>query len=250
MSVLFLFLLSLINLIAYSIGDTIETPKKGVVILFKMKFNKIQFTTYLLGCLLFSIGAKFFIDSHLGTDPLDVMVIGIVQHIGLTIGIVSGIISIFFLAIWSLWNKKIPPISPFITMFLIGSLIDIWNVLKIENLTAPYLSPFVLLVVAIILAAYGSSLIIMSGIGIRIMDLIAITMVEKLKWHFFYAKMLLEIFFVVTGVLLSGPFGIGTFAFLFFVSPGIVLFMSANEKYLHLINYGLKKPTYQTVQTK
>lgn len=202
-------------------------------------FSKLQFSIYLLGCLLFSFGAKFFIDSHLGTDPLDVMVIGIVNRIGLTIGVVSGLISIVFLGIWSIWNKKVPPISPFITMFFVGSLIDLWNLLKLENLTNPILQPYALLTIAVILAAYGSSLIIMSGIGIRIMDLVAITMVEKLRWHFFYAKMSLEIFFVVTGVLLGGPFGIGTFAFLAFVSPGIVLFMSANEKYFKLPNYGL-----------
>lgn len=202
-------------------------------------FSKFQFAIYLLGCFLFSFGAKFFIDSHLGTDPLDVMVIGIVNHTGLTIGITSGLVSIVFLGAWSIWNKKIPPVSPFITMFFIGSLIDLWNLLRIEEFTSSIFSPYFLLTIAVLLAAYGSSLIIMSGIGIRIMDLVAITMVEKLNWHFFYAKMSLEIGFVVVGLILGGPFGIGTFAFLAFVSPGIVVFMIANEKYLKIPNYGL-----------
>lgn len=208
------------------------------------KFDKLQLFLYLLGCLLFSLGAKFFIDSDLGTDPLDVMVIGIVKNIGLTIGIISGLISIFFLVIWSIWNKKLPPLSPFITMFLIGNLIDLWNLMHLEKITNPFLSNYVLLAIAVLLASYGSSLIIMSGIGIRIMDLVAITMVEKLRWHFFYAKMSLEILFVVIGVLLNGPFGLGTFAFLLLVSPGIVLFMSANEKYFKLPNHGLKKKSH------
>lgn len=204
-------------------------------------FSPYQFYIYIVGCFLFSFGAKFFIDSNLGTDPLDVMVIGIVQHIGLTIGIVSGLVSILFLGIWSLWNKKRPPISPFITMFLIGSLIDLWNYLKVEELTTALFQPYLLLIFAVLFASYGSSLIIMSGIGIRIMDLVAITMVEKLKWHFFYAKMSLEVFFVVSGLLLGGPFGIGTFAFLLFVSPSIVLFMTLNERFLKIPNIGLNK---------
>lgn len=35
---------------------------------------------YGCGCLLFSFGAKFFIDAKLGVDPLDVLVLGIVKH--------------------------------------------------------------------------------------------------------------------------------------------------------------------------
>lgn len=170
---------------------------------------------------------EVYCQNNIGTDPLDVMLIGIVNNIGLTIGIVSGLVSIVFLGIWSLWNKKFPPISPFITMFFIGSLIDVWNYIKVENLTNAIMNEYFMLFFAVIFATYGSSLIIMSGIGVRIMDLIAITMVNKLNWHFFYSEMSLEIFFVVTGILLGGPFGIGTFAFLLFVSPGIVLFMSA-----------------------
>ena len=40
------------------------------------------------------------------------------------------------------------------------------------------------MITAVVLCAYASSLIIMSGIGIRAMDLVAITMVEKFKKQF------------------------------------------------------------------
>jgi uncharacterized membrane protein YczE len=196
---------------------------------------------YLAGCVSFSLGAKCFIDSHLGVDPLDVMVIGIVQHIGTSMGIVSGAIAIAFLAMWSAWNRKLPPLSPFITMALVGFLIDLWNGIGLEQMSKALLPAYGLLAVGLLLAAYGSSLIIMSGIGIRIMDLVAITVVEKWRWPFYAAKLLFEVFFLTTGWLLGGPVGIGTVAFLCVVGPFIQPFMWANARFLSLPNHGMAR---------
>lgn len=203
-------------------------------------WTKQQIIMYLLGCIIFSFGGKFFIDSKLGTDPLDVLVLGIVAHIGCTIGIVSGVIAVFFLVLWSIWNRKKPPISPFVTMFFVGSLMDLWNFCNVEKITTVFFSSYVILVVGLLLASYGSALIIMSGIGIRTMDLVAITIVNKWGWHFFYAKMLFETGFVFSGWMLGGPVGVGTIAFVCIVGSTIVLFMSFNERVLSIHNFGLE----------
>lgn len=206
----------------------------------RLGWSKQQLLLYLSGCLIFSLGAKCFIDSRLGTDPLDVLVLGIVRHTGWTIGIISGLLAIAFLVLWSVWNRKLPPITPFITMFLIGSLIDLWNYVSLETMTYSLIkSAYLIMLIGLLLAAYGSALIIMSGIGIRTMDLVAITMVEKWGWKFFYAKMLFEVLFVLSGWLLGGPVGIGTLCFVALVGPGLVLFMSWNEKVFGWTNYGL-----------
>ncbi|EEM80288.1 hypothetical protein bthur0011_57820 [Bacillus thuringiensis serovar huazhongensis BGSC 4BD1] len=108
-----------------------------------------------------------------------------------------------------------------------------------EKFTNLLFSPYLVMVIGLVLAAYGSALIIMSGIGIRTMDLLAITIVHKWKWHFFYAKMLFEVLFVLSGWLLGGPVGIGTLAFVITVGPGMILFISLNERYLGWKNFGL-----------
>lgn len=196
---------------------------------------------YGFGCILFSLGAKFFIDAKLGVDPLDVLVLGIVKHIGLTIGIVSGTIALAFLTLWTFWNKNWPPISPFITMSFIGTLIDIWNWIHLEQITTPIISPLPMLLIGLFFASYGSSLIIMSGIGIRIMDLVAITIIHKWGWSFFMAKMLFEVGFLTSGWLLGGPVGIGTVLFVCVVGPFIQPFVWANAKFAKLPNYGYGK---------
>lgn len=202
-----------------------------------------QLIMYFLGCILFSIGAKFFIDSHLGTDPLDVLVIGLNIHLHLGMGVCSSIVAIFFLSWWSIWNKQFPPIAPFITTALVGFLIDLWNFIQIELFTSKLFSQYPMLIAGLFICSYASSLIIMSGIGIRIMDLVALTMIKKWGWSFFRAKMILEIGLFSSGWILGGPIGITTVMFLFIVGPFIQPFMAFNSKYFILPNYGLKNAT-------
>lgn len=195
---------------------------------------------YFAGCLLFSVGAKFFIDSHLGTDPLDVLCIGMTLHLPISIGIASGLLAIFFLSIWTAWNRRFPPLTPFFTTFSVGCLIDLWNWLHVENFTSAVLGPYAMLAAGLVLCSYSSALIIMSGIGIRIMDLVAITMVRRLGWSFFSAKMSLEVFMFATGWALGGPMGVGTIGFLCLVGPMIQPFMWANNQFLAIPNHGLQ----------
>lgn len=197
---------------------------------------------YVAGCLSFSLGAKFFIDAGLGVDPLDVMVLGIVGHTGLTIGVVAGAVAIAFLALWSVWNRRIPPVSPFVTNFLIGTMIDVWNWIGLEAWTTPVLPPWPMLLAGLVIASYGSALIIMSGIGIRVMDLVAITMVREWRMPFWVAKSIIEVFFVVTGWALGGPLGVGTVMFLLIVAPLIQPFVALNGRWLGLVNRGLPVP--------
>jgi hypothetical protein len=93
------------------------------------------------------------------------------------------------------------------------------------------------------MCSYASALIIMSGVGIRIMDLVAITMVERLGWSFFRAKMTLEVALFSVGWMLGGPIGVTTLMFLIFVGPFIQPFMWANSAYLGIPNHGIRQAT-------
>lgn len=216
-------------------------------------FPPYQYAIYAAGLLFFSLGAKGFIDAGLGTDPLDVLQIGLADVHGLGIGFSAVLVSIVFLGWWTLWNKKVPPITPFVSTVAVGYLIDLWNHLHLETYTIEAVAerPIVVAgytvnavavgidVVALLMCAYASALIIMSGIGIRIMDLVAITMIERWGWSFFRAKMSLEVLLFTAGAILGGPLGFTTIAFLFLVGPFIQPFMSVNRRYLNIPNHGM-----------
>ncbi len=157
----------------------------------------------------------------------------------LGMGICSAIVSLFFLTWWMLWNRKYPPISPFITTTLTGLLIDLWSWLGLGEYLIARMNEYTLLATGLMLCAYSSALIIMSGIGIRIMDLVVLTMVSEWGWSFTKAKMIIEIGIFSSGWLLGGPFGVGTIAFLLVIGPLIQPFMNMNAKRFPLKNHGL-----------
>lgn len=216
-----------------------------------LSWTRYQVFLYCLGIFLFSLGAKGFIDAKLGTDPLDVLVIGMNLHLSVGLGVCSSLVAVAFLTWWMIWNHKLPPLTPFISTAAVGFLLDVWNTIKLQNYTigalpvidfhGVNLSAVGLDIASLLVCAYASSLIIMSGIGIRIMDLVAITMIQKWKWSFFRAKMTLEIGLFSLGWLLGGPMGVTTVLFLFLVGPFIQPFMWMNAKYLNITNRGIKK---------
>ncbi len=226
-------------------------------------FRRYQVFMYLTGILLFSLGAKGFIDAGLGTDPLDVLVIGMNSYLGVGLGVCSSFVAIFFLVWWMVWNAKLPPLTPFVSTAAVGFLLDFWNAIGLERYTVGglpdlnlpifgenlNLSSVAFVAFSLLLCSYASAMIIMSGIGIRIMDLVAITILEKWGWSFFRAKMLLEVGLFSIGWMLGGPMGVTTVLFLFLVGPFIQPFMWVNAKYLNIPNHGIKVRKLEPIAT-
>ncbi|WP_224276409.1 YitT family protein [Streptomyces sp. LS1784] len=191
---------------------------------------------YLAGCLVFSLGAHCFIQSNLGTDPLDVFSLGVLRHLPLTIGICQAAVAVVCIGVWALWNRKRPVVSPFVTFFLCGSLIDLFQWLRPVAWLG--LRSYPLMLLGALLCAYASALIIMSGFGIRAIDLLAITIRQRRTWPFWCAKGLIEGVLLLSGWLLGGPVGVGTVAFLVFVDLLIEPFVRFNRRFLDIADHG------------
>jgi uncharacterized protein len=198
---------------------------------------------YLGGCLCFSLGVKLFIDADLGLDPFHAMTIGLVEAVGvpyLQIGFMDGLVTAVLLIVWTIWNRRLPPLTTFITMLLIGLLIDIWNWLAFD-ISDRVGSRALPLLGGLVLNAYGAALIIMSGIGIRVVDLLALSLVKHVGTRFYLAKLSLEASFLLTGFLLGGPVGIAALAFVCVVGPFMEPLIWANRRFLNLPDYGLQR---------
>jgi uncharacterized protein len=198
---------------------------------------------YFGGCLCFAFGVKLFIDADLGVDPFHAMTIGLVEAAGvpyLQIGFMDAMVTAALLVVWVAWNRRLPPLAIFLTMLIIGLLIDAWNWLPLDvsELAGSRALP---LFFGLLLNAYGSSLIIMSGIGIRVVDLVALTLVRQIGMRFYVAKLALEAGFLLAGFLLAGPVGIAAIAFVFVVGPFVEPLIWANRRFLKLPDYGLRR---------
>lgn len=202
-----------------------------------------QLPMYLLGCVCFSLGVKLFIDAGLGVAPFHTMTLGLVAVVNvpyLQIGFMDGSVTLALLILWMAWNKRLPPFSTFVTMLLIGVLIDLWNWLELETVTGSLGSRTLPLLAGLVLNAYGSAFIIMSGIGLRVVDLVALTLANRFCWRFSLARLALEGSFLVSGLLLGGPVGIAAVAFVV-VGPFVEPLIWANRHLLKLPDYGLRR---------
>ncbi|NLU68534.1 hypothetical protein [Streptomyces sp. HNM0574] len=201
-----------------------------------------KYLVYLAGCAVFSSGAYLFIHSELGADPLDVFALGLMEHLPVTVGLAQTGVALVCLATVALWTRSRPLLAPMLTFFLCGSVIDL--LLWADPADLLTVHPAGLLILASMLCAYGSALIIMSSFGIRAIDLLAITMTRKWRWPFWAGKGSIEVTLLVTGILMGGPAGIGTVAFLAAVGLLIQPLVRANVRFLGIPNLGLpdRKP--------
>lgn len=209
----------------------------------KPNFSRNQYIVYLIGCVLFSFGACCFIEAKLGTDPLDVFSLGLQKQVpAVTIGAAQGGFAAIMLLIWAIWNKKLPIVSPFVTFFFCGTLIDFGRHYKVAA-NVPFAHSaggYPLMFLGVFVCAYASSYIIMSGIGIRAMDLVAITMVQRWKAPFWVWKTVLESCLLLSGYLMGGPVGVGTLCFLGIVDLLIQPMMIMNQRFFGMRNMGLR----------
>jgi uncharacterized membrane protein YczE len=198
---------------------------------------------YLGGCLCFSLGVKLFIDADLGVDPFHALTIGLADMVDvpyLQVGFMDGAVTVALLIVWMAWNRRLPPLSTFVTMVMIGLLIDTWNWLGL-NFREMVGSRALPLLAGLVLNAYGSALIIMSGIGIRVVDLVALTLVKRMGTRFYLSKLALEAGFLLGGFLLDGPVGFAAVAFVIVVGPFVEPLIWANRRFLKLPDHGLRR---------
>ncbi len=132
---------------------------------------------------------------------------------------------------------------PFFTFLFCGAMIDTFTGSSYRsgpNIAGYlHLGPWPTMFLGVFACAYGSALIIMSGFGIRAMDLLAISAFDKKKVPFWLGKGSLEIILLTSGWLLGGPVGWGTVAFLVMVGWLIQPIVWVNRRYLSLPDYGL-----------
>lgn len=204
--------------------------------LLPLRFKASQYGLYLAGCVLFAIGATCFIEAGLGTDPLDVFALGLRDTTVLTVGLAQGLFAVLMLVMWSMLTHRVPSIWPFITFFFCGSMIDLW--LHTGRLGDTPLGDYPLMIVGVALCALGSAYIIMSGIGIRAMDLVAIALAQRTRQPFWIFKAVFEAMLLAVGWALGGPVGVGTIFFLVFVGFLIQPVMDLNGRLVGLPNYG------------
>ena len=174
----------------------------------------------LWGLLLFGFGIVMTIKSNLGTAPWDVLHLGIINYISLTIGQVSQLTGIAVIIIsWFLGMK--PGWGTIANMYFIGLFIDIfmdWNVIPIPK---DWYSQLAMLLGGILVIGWASFFYLSAAFGAGPRDSFMVGSIQKTGWPVWKVRTVIETSVALIGYFLGGPVGIGTLIIAFTLGPSI-----------------------------
>ncbi|MDF2535963.1 MAG: rane protein [Bacillales bacterium] len=161
----------------------------------------------------------------LGTGAFDALNMGLSDTFGLTPGtwvIISGII---ILIMNTFLDKQFPKILSAIPVLIIGQFMNFWMILLGDFNPKNYPLLIAILLLGLVTIAFGAAMYILPAFSPSPIDLITLTIMNKLKWTFGKTKTVVELTALVLALFFGGPIWVGTIVITFLIGPIIQFFL-------------------------
>ncbi|MBQ7871061.1 MAG: hypothetical protein IJ357_02860 [Oscillospiraceae bacterium] len=174
-----------------------------------------RFCMVLVALVVMNFGIACYYQCSLGTDPFSVFVDGEHSLFGLSYGWCTNINNIFLFAFMLIFMRKYIHVGSIVGVFVSGWLIDTFNVLIADLMTAISTShpgfvlpaQIALLVVGLFAFAVAVGLYICADMGISAVEGIVLWLEEKTKINARWLRIAEDVFFMLLGMLLGGIAG-------------------------------------------
>lgn len=180
-----------------------------------MEKQKLNFSEWgykillnIFGLFLCGFGIVLTVQCGLGASPWDVLQVGMTNYIPITLGQASQIVA-FILLIFTWYKGVVPGVGTVLNAYFIGFFIDLVFKFGIETPEALSMQ-IIMLVSSIIIFAFGIVISLKAKIGVGTRDALMEYLITSTNVSVIYIRAALEIFALIIGILLKGPFGIGT----------------------------------------
>ena len=173
-----------------------------------------------LGLTLFGLGEGLLIVSAAGASPWSVFAQGIYLNFGLSIGIVTILISVVVLILWLPLKQK-PGIGTILNALIVGFMIDIC--IKFVPTPENYFSQLFLAFLAVLTVGVGGGIYLVANLGAGPRDGLMIGLQKKTNLPIAAVRAILEITVMSIGWYLGGTVGLGTLLFAFGIGPAVAL---------------------------
>lgn len=200
------------------------------------------------GVVLCAIAVGFFKCSLFGVDPFQCFAMGVWEHFfgSLSYGGYYIILSLLMLAADFFLDKHYIGIATFVNLFLTGYVVDFSRLAISYFLPSPTLPErIVLLLIAVVLMCFASSLYMTSDLGVSVYDAIPIVISNRSKLPFRFARVGCDLICVSIGVACGMKLGVdagpGTIITAFFMGPLVDLF---NRVFSHPLLYGKEQAAH------
>ena len=173
-----------------------------------------------LGLTLFGLGEGLLIVSFAGASPWSVLAQGIALNVGLSVGIITILVSVAVLVLWLPLNQK-PGIGTILNALIIGLMIDIC--IKFVQTPEDYISQLFLAIIAVLTVGLGGGIYLVANLGAGPRDGLMIGLQKKTNLPIAIVRATLEITVMSIGWYLGGTVGFGTLIFAFGIGPAVAL---------------------------
>jgi len=173
-----------------------------------MKSIKRRILETALAMLITSTGIVMMMKAELGLNPWWTLTTGVSELTGLSLGLVVQFAGFILIAVAFLLGVK-PGITTILDMFLIGLYIDILNQI-VPRLPDNVVIQLLACIMGVIIFSLGVSVTVSIGLGAGPKDSFTFAIMKKTHTSVGKMKLLVESSTFIIGLLLGGPFGIGT----------------------------------------
>ena len=194
-----------------------------------------------VGLTIAHLGVTMFLLTDLGADPFNVLVQGLFKSLSgltgwafLTHGRVHIAVCFVIIIVLLIVDRSYIKLGTVVCMVFGGPIIDFFTLLLSPIFEAVGSLPvmYLLLALGCVILAYGMTIVIKSNAGTGPNDLVAVVISEKLGKKFSIIRVIVDISFVLLGMLMGGVFGSGTLVCAFLVGPVAGLFLPINERFI------------------
>ena len=172
------------------------------------------------GLTLFGLGEGLLIVSAAGASPWTVFAQGIYLNVGLSVGIITILVSVGVLVLWLPLNQK-PGIGTILNALIIGLMIDVC--IKFVPTPENYISQLFLAIIAVLTVGLGGGIYLVANLGAGPRDGLMIGLQKKTNLSIAAVRATIEITVMSIGWYLGGTVGIGTLLFAFGIGPAVAL---------------------------
>ena len=182
----------------------------------KPKLSTLFFLCF--GLILFGFGEALVVISFIGNSPWTVMAQGISINSGLSIGIVTFIVSVVVLSSWFFLKQK-PGLGTIFNIVIIAAMLDI----TIALIPTPetYIMKLLMAAGGVMIVGVGSGIYLIANLGPGPRDGLMTGLQKKTNLPIAAVISFIEISVASVGWYLGGTIGIGTLMFAFGIGPCI-----------------------------
>ena len=194
----------------------------------KPKLSTLFFLCF--GLILFGFGEALVVISFIGNSPWTVMAQGISINSGLSIGIVTFIVSVVVLSSWFFLKQK-PGLGTIFNIVIIAAMLDI----TIALIPTPetYVMKLLMATVGVMIVGVGSGIYLIANLGPGPRDGLMTGLQKKTNLPIAAVRSLIEISVASVGWYLGGTIGVGTLMFAFGIGPCIALSLYIIDKIMN-----------------